>query len=79
MSSCQHERFAGDVQVTRLTERGRFLAHIEIRCAQCHETFHFTGAERNPFPSADHPTTDLDRSVLRVPIEPKGFISIRGV
>jgi hypothetical protein len=78
MSECAHNRFAGDVKVTRLTERGRFLAHIEIRCAECQEAFRFTGAERLAAPSIDHPTANLDRTVLRVPIDPKGFIYIRG-
>lgn len=75
---CLHDRFGGKVDVTRLTDRGRFLAHVTIFCQQCGEPFHFSGVDRQAVPSGDHPTTSLDRTTLRTPIEPKGLILIRG-
>ena len=78
MSTCLHNRLEGDVKVTRLAERGRFMAYISIRCAECKEVFRFTGAEQQAAPSLDRPTTVLDRTKLRVPIDPKGFLFLRG-
>ena len=40
---CKHEHFACNVDITRLSDSGQFLADVTIKCAQCSLPFSFNG------------------------------------
>jgi hypothetical protein len=42
---CKHEDFACNVAVGRLTDSGRFMADVTIKCAQCDLPFSFKGLD----------------------------------
>lgn len=50
---CDHEEFEAKVDVNRLTDSGRFMADIRIKCKQCGEPFRFLGLPCGVAVSAD--------------------------
>jgi hypothetical protein len=71
--SCDHQQFAGAVEVSRLTgtEGGPvtgYAADIKIKCADCGRPFRFVGVPGGVSPN--QPTVSLAGDELRAPIEP---------
>lgn len=66
--ACKHEVFVADVVVGRHEEDGTFSADIKITCDQCNLPFSFIGV---PFGvERTRPTSSVDGSELRAPIQP---------
>lgn len=42
---CKHEHFKAHVAVARIEDKGRFMADVTVRCAQCNLPFQFLGLE----------------------------------
>lgn len=42
---CKHEQFHAHVAVARIEDKGRFMADVTVRCAQCNLPFQFLGLE----------------------------------
>lgn len=68
--NCQHEDFVACVDVNRLTDTGKYIADIRIKCKQCDESFRFIGVPAGLL--FDRPACSIDSIELRVPIEPEG-------
>jgi hypothetical protein len=71
--TCRHEKFAGRVDITRLSEKSGgpvtgYTADVTIRCDQCGLPFRFVGiAAGNHYAE---PRVSVDGQELRAPIEP---------
>lgn len=64
--ACTHDKFDGNVDVKRIEDRGpgRFLATVNLHCAQCGMRFRFVGN------GVVAPLINADATELRVPIQP---------
>lgn len=72
MNACQHEQFAAQVNVGRITSEDqplRFVADVTITCVQCKEPFRFLGVESGLH--FEKPTASIDGLELHAPIEPE--------
>ena len=66
--SCKHEDFQANVGVHRLADTGTFLADVQVRCAQCHLPFSFTGLPLAI--STTRANVNIDATIVSLPIEP---------
>ncbi len=71
--TCQHENFAADVKVNRITRGeggpvGAFMADITVRCVDCNLPFRWIGVAAGM--SYDRPMVGIDNRELRAPLEP---------
>lgn len=65
---CKHERFEARVAINRMIDTGRFMADVTVKCADCHEPFHFIGVDMGL--SMLTPRVSVDGLELRAPIAP---------
>jgi hypothetical protein len=75
---CEHENFAANVQVNRITDIKRFTADITVKCVDCGIPFEFVGVEECGL-SYNHPTVNPSAQELRIPIKPKGLEILPGI
>ncbi|WP_053130878.1 hypothetical protein [Pseudomonas sp. MIACH] len=68
--ACKHEDLKATVGVTRIENKGRFMAEISIVCMQCGVPMQFMGLE--PGLNYDGATVSLDGLEARIGIHPRG-------
>lgn len=68
--TCKHMSFHAQVNVTRLEDTGKFLAHITIKCDDCGKAFQFRGLQ--PGVDTDGARVSLDGLEARIAICPEG-------
>lgn len=66
--NCPHESFRAAVDVHRLTDVGRFQCDVRVKCATCDVEFSFVGPPLGLLMLG--PSVSVDRTELRIPIEP---------
>lgn len=79
--TCQHEKFAVQGTVVRLTEGENgpvtgYTVDFTVRCDVCHMPFRFRGDQYGSSPH--HPCLSADGLELRAPIEPEIVKEILG-
>lgn len=67
---CQHENFDAAVAVTRIVDKGRFLAEIKIKCRDCGVPMQFMGL--NEGLNYNQASVSLDGLEARIGIYPQG-------
>jgi len=67
-TACKHMNFDARVEVARLEDTGRFMAHVTIKCAECGEPFQFLGIE--PGLNMRGATVSIDGTEARMAIHP---------
>lgn len=65
---CPHAQFTAAVNVARITDIGRFVADVRIRCEDCGLPFSFVGAPAGF--DYNHPTVNVDATEINLPIRP---------
>lgn len=69
---CPHENFDASVEVARVESTAggpmRYMAHVQVRCAQCKTRFAFQGVDCGLM--WDRPMVSPPGFELRAPIEP---------
>jgi hypothetical protein len=65
---CKHEGFSISCNVSYLADVGKWIAEVQIGCAQCGLAFSFTGLPQAI--SIDRASLNIDATVLSLPIEP---------
>lgn len=65
---CPHEKFTASVDVHRLVDIGRFQCDVRVKCAACDVEFSFMGPPLGLLMLG--PSVSVDRTELRIPIEP---------
>lgn len=63
---CPHENFHAQVNVTRISDSGRFMADITIKCVACGEPFRFLGLPAGMDPNGA--AVSVDGTEMRVAI-----------
>ena len=76
MADCPHQDFDAVVEVARLIDSGKFLAHVRLTCAACGERMRFVGVERAGV-SFHQPAVSVDECELLAPVEPEGEKRLR--
>jgi hypothetical protein len=69
---CEHEVFAAEVDVNRLTDSGRFQADVRIKCSQCGTPMRFIGLPCGL--DLNGAATNPDATEARLAIGPKGQV-----
>lgn len=69
---CNHEDFAAEVDVTRLSDSGRLTADVRIKCAQCGLPMRFIGLPAGV--DLNGAATSADGTEGRFAIAPKGEV-----
>jgi hypothetical protein len=67
---CEHQNFDATVRVARIEDAGRFMAEVQVKCADCGVPMQFMGLE--PGLNFDGATVSLDGLEMSVGIHPKG-------
>jgi hypothetical protein len=70
---CEHKEFKANANIFRMPqEEGgeikSYCCDLKIECAECGKPFVFKGVPFGVVP--DHPTMSIDRTELRIPLEP---------
>ena len=72
LGQCQHEEFHANVEVTRLSDTGRFTADVRIKCKVCDLPFRFIGLPAGL--DLNGAATNPDATEARLAIAPKGQV-----
>ncbi len=67
---CEHHNFDATVRVARIEDKGRFMAEIQIKCADCGTPMQFMGLP--PGLNFDGATVSLDGLEANIGIHPQG-------
>ena len=67
---CEHHNFDATVKVARIEDKGRFMAEVQVKCADCGVPMQFMGLE--PGLNFDGVTVSLDGLEMNVGIHPQG-------
>lgn len=67
-AACRHKDFAASVAVQRLEDIGRFVAEVQVCCAQCGLAFSFLGLPHAI--TVERPSVSIDATTASLPIEP---------
>lgn len=67
---CEHHNFDATVRVARIEDKGRFMAEIQIKCADCGIPMQFMGLE--PGLNFDGATVSLGGLEANIGIHPQG-------
>lgn len=75
---CEHMRFDADVEVARVTHEDgsimTFMAHVQIRCAECRTRFGFVGLPSG-FSFTEPMVSPVGNLELRAPITPEHHVT----
>ena len=67
---CKHNNFDATVKVARIEDSGRFMAEVQVKCADCGVPMQFMGLQ--PGLNFDGATVSLDGLEMSVGIHPQG-------
>lgn len=69
---CTHMNFRAAVEVARLEDSGRFMAHVRVICAECGLPFQFNGLETGI--DLNGARVGVDGLEARLSISPQGSV-----
>lgn len=72
MADCPHMNFAANVSVARIEDKGRFMADVRVKCADCGLPFQFLGLE--PGLDMGGARASIDGLEARMAICPQGAV-----